>query len=416
MKAKLLINFRNSAITKFMFILSILFLLCFASGFALAGVVVPTHNTGGIPPRPNPVPPPIDLRPDLTIASITLNTNDLRVDKSFRIKVKVKNIKRVLPGMPHMVSKKSGPTAIFITLSNGTRYNFSVPALPAGRSIIYSKTCVIHRPMDLTITATVDPRNNISERNEQNNQKSITVKILGKPDFKIVRFWVDHKRVILPNYVMVHARIKNIGDDCPVATQMRFRFYGATPTTMAINESRTVPVPVLRQNAETDVHWQVQTSKVGDYIMDGMVDPNNYIDEFNENNNKPPRAIHIQVVAGKIDLDLKSAKPNHKRRHWYQKFVVTATVKNKGNRSCAPFNVHLYRLHDRPAGIAQGTKVDMVKQCPSLAPNGVCTVRFEFEYHVYVGNPRVEVKVDPEKRINDVFRGNNNRKLNLLVL
>ncbi len=238
---------------------------------------------------------------------------------------------------------------------------------------------------------------------------------LARPDLKITHFTVHPQQLRLPGSFEMVAKIKNLGGPSPAST-MLFTVHGDIPHDLDVQQNLTQTVPPLKALGSTTVRLRFTPVKAGNYTLGGMVDPGHRITERNEQNNVVPKVLMIQVRNGGADLDLVSLSPNHKRRHWYQKFVVTAVVKNRGNIASGPFNVHLYRLFDKPAGWAQGSRKDMVKSCSSLEPKETCTIKYTFKYKVFVGNPHVEVKVDPERRVRDYNRKNNHRKIHLTVL
>ncbi len=238
---------------------------------------------------------------------------------------------------------------------------------------------------------------------------------LSQPaDLRIISFNASPNPLLLPGSLKITATVKNFGGRSQ-ATSMLFTLHGDIHNDMDVIERPKIPVQELAKNKTALITWDYHPVKPGRYTIGGQVDPDNRVTESNESNNVVPRVLQVQVRKGGADLDLVSLSVNHHRRHWYQKFIVKAHVTNRGNMKSGPFNVHLYRLFDKPAGWAQGSRKDTSKSCPSLAKGETCRVQFTFKYKVYVGNPHVSVTVDPEKKVNDYNRHNNTRKLHLTV-
>jgi len=399
------------------------------TNWALAGPV--THLDPNQAPKPAPAlsnqtaaPAPAGVpsqlthpKPDLVIKSISFTKNIVHVGEDVGIVVKVANEGHGVfnPNTGKAITTRSGPTNLLVKVGGETSGQmFSIPPLTTGQTRTITRHFSTSHKMSIVIKAIIDPANTVIESKENNNDMTKTLKIWPKPDLAIIDFGtVPQGTLRLPGSFKVFAKIKNVGG-LSSATNMQFDIDGHIPHDHGVVMHLTKPVPALGYNHTKTVYAIVTPVKAGTYILGGKVDQNNRVIETNEQNNFPS-LIQIQVKKGGADLDLSVTK-NHHRRHWYKNFVVTATVRNRGNLASGPFKVHLYRLHDYPAGSAQGSLIDMVKNCGSLGPNQSCSVSFTFKYHFYVGELPVQVKVDPELKVNDHNRANNFKTINLKVL
>ena len=395
---------------------NILFLLL----FAVQGWANPPHFNMPAKQLPNKQfnpPKTPHSQPDLAVKSITASDSLLQVGKEFTIVVTVKNTtspRNPFTGKPQQA--KSLPTKLSLQIGRTTHAIFSLSPLNAGQSVNLSQKYKPRHPGDLTVTAVVDPNNQLREHNRRNNTRSRTFDVSQPPDLRIISFKaVPGKTLLLPGSIDLVATVKNFGGPSQ-ATTMLFTLHGDIDNDMDVVERPKKSVRALTHNETIRIPWRFTPVKPGLYIIGGQVDPDNKVAESNESNNVVPQIHQIQVKEGGADLDLISLSANHNHRHWYQKFVVTAQVTNRGNMASGPFKIHLYRLFDKPAGWAQGSRKDTPKSCPSLTKGQTCTVKFEFEYKKYVGNPHVSVRVDPEKKVKDFNRRNNQRKLHLRVL
>ncbi len=391
-------------------------LFLFMNGWGVASP--PMGNIPTVPAPPGaPGPRPLQPKPDLVTQSITFTNNTPVIGQYFDIKVTVTNRGAgINPATMQRVTTTSGPSNLLIKVGGESGGEvIPVPQLTTGQSATLTRHYRHSVPADLVVRAIVDPTNTVIESREDNNEKTKTLRIWPLPDLKIVDFHtVPQGTLRLPGSFRVVATVKNLGGPSPQTT-MQFDIDGDIPNYNDVVEHITRTVQALSPNQSVPVKLDYTPVRPGTYTLGGKVDPNDQVREAHEHNNYPP-LIQLRVLEGGADLDLVSLVPNHTQRHWYQDFVVTATIRNRGNLSSGPFKVHLYRLHDKPAGWAQGSLKDEVRQCGSLGPNGVCTVQFTFQYKVFVGDPRVEVKVDPEGGVNDYNRANNQRHLSLRVL
>lgn len=411
----------------FIWVITLLFTM---ANWAWAGPV--THFVPNQAPKPAPVlsnqttkPAPAGVqsqftnpKPDLVIKSISFTKNIVHVGEDVGVVVKVTNKGHgVIGPTGKAITTKSGPTSLLIKIGRETNGQiFSIPSLITGQTRTVTRLFRIFSTTTIAIKAIIDPANTVAEFKENNNDMSKTLKIWPKPDLAIIDFGtIPQGNIIrMPGSFKVFAKIKNIGGLSP-ATNMQFDIEGDIPHDHDVTMHLIKPVPALRHNHFKMVYVTVTPVKAGTYTLGGKVDQNNQVVETNEQNNFP-RLIQIQVKKGGADLDLVSVKRNYHRRHWRQNFVVTATVRNMGNLASGPFKIHLYRKHDYPAGSAQGSPIDMVKNCGSLGPNHSCNVSFTFKYKIYVGGVPVRVKIDPELKVNDYNRANNSKTIHLKVL
>jgi len=382
-------------------------------------------------------------KPDLVIKQIALSTPKPVVGKRFSVTVTVKNSSgKVIPLNPagpgvtpedkygpsthHTVpsgggearfpGSTSGPTTLLVKIGNeATPRTFSVPSLGPGKTATFTRSYTASNPGNLIITCTVDPANLVKEKSERNNQRTKTVRILNLPDYRVVDFYVKPTSVRAHDQMTIYAVIQNFGESGG-KTFMRFDIHGDIPGSNDVVRHEDVPVPYLGPGNKATVSYNFTPMAPGTYTFGGAVNMPARDPESNTHNNAVPKLLQIRVKPAGIDLAIVNISAPSTQRHWYQKFNVKVTVRNIGNKASGPFNVHLYRPHDRAAGLAQGTWVDMTRSCPSLAPNNSCMVEFAFEYHVFMGSFDAKVKVDPEKRVKDIKRSNNNGTIKLKVL
>ncbi len=381
-------------------------------------------------------------KPNLHIFPINFSKSKLVVGQAFDIIVTVKNSSgfslstdsggvgitsadKYGPSRHHVGSSGSSrnvripgtattPTELTLKIGNGPSATFQVPALAPGQTVTFKKSYTATKAGNLTISCTVDPRNLVKEANEHDNTQRKVVRILGLPDFKIVRFYVTPSSIRVNDEMTIHAVIKNFGES-GAATSMRFDIHGDISGAQDVVLHQEVNVPFLDAGQKTTVTYQFTPRQAGTYTLGGGVNTPARTPESNTINNSVPRLLRVQVKPAGIDLALVAINTKHKKRRWYQNFRITVVVKNIGNQPSGPFNVHFYRPYDKGALTAQGTWKDMKQSCPSLAPNQMCRKTFVFQYKIYLGEFTAYSKVDPERKVNDINRTNNSRTIRLKV-
>jgi len=130
-----------------------------------------TQNAEAQFPIPKPIPQPITIaKPDLIIESLTHSPANPDTDDLITFKAVVKNIGTVQAGKSTLEFRIGGETP-------GPSNRFEVPALESGKTYTETRQSTLKTPQNYGITAIADVLGAVSESNEDNNKKVVTVTV-----------------------------------------------------------------------------------------------------------------------------------------------------------------------------------------------------------------------------------------------
>jgi PKD repeat protein len=147
----------------------------------------------------------------------------------------------------------------------------------------------------------LDPNNSIDESNENNNQASRAINVLGKSDFAI-----DSEDISFSNpdpregdKISILVKIYNEGDE---SGTVKYEVYDGDPDADGVLiDSGQEPISANGDETVT-VEWTIEES--GDHDIYVVLDPDDEIDESDENNNKAFNTISVESKPGEEEVPI----------------------------------------------------------------------------------------------------------------
>ncbi|MCS7144103.1 MAG: hypothetical protein NZ879_03675 [Archaeoglobaceae archaeon] len=258
------------------------------------------------------------LFPDLNITELTVEPLPIILGQQASIKARIANIGDANAG-----------TFNVVFLVNGVEIaNQSVSGLSHGTDTVLTTTWTPTSAIAYTIRVIADPNNAIREKNEGNNESSITVGV-NAPDLTVESISLN-RTPVLGQPVRIDAKIKNIGDVNAGAFSVAFY----VNTTLI----RTETLSGLNAGSQATVNATWIPNAVGTYLVRVIADPNNSIIESNEANNESSTTTTVTAP----DLRVASITFNRTQIVVNQPVMINATVENIGNANAGAFNVRFY--------------------------------------------------------------------------
>jgi uncharacterized repeat protein (TIGR01451 family) len=289
-----------------------------------------------------------------------------------------------------------------------------IPAIPAGGSAVIQVTYPTQdKAGSRSISVAVDPNNFIAESRETDNTAKATLEVHAPA---------------MPNLVVVGG---NVTVDPPAPTEGQIAHIRAVIFNHGAREARDVVVQVMDTTAgglepvgapqsialippgsaaTVQVPYDT-TGKQGERSIQVTADPNNFIEESDESDNratKPlpvgaPPAANLVVLASNVEFD--PAEPNDG-----DLVTVKVTVMNNGTATATDVVV---RFED----VTDGTPVLIGRQrlIDSIAPGESATAQVTYDTTDKAGERRIEVTVDPTDMIAESDE-QDNRALALLTV
>ena len=199
------------------------------------------------------------------------------------------------------------------------------------------------------ICMTADGPDLISELDETNNGTCISYLVLiSKPDLAVQLAFDPDPPIVEPGEeVTTIATVTNQGGSRAGKSKLRFTAHpidGGEPLEYETDVSGLDP------DQSIPIEWKLDTTEMGGtYQVCAEVDPENFIDELDEENNSyctPPPFIVIGPLAGRADL----VPTNLKIKPWptLQLTALTSvTIANRGEESAGPFDVYFFYEYKR---------------------------------------------------------------------
>jgi len=327
---------------------------------------------------------------DLTVTALFSNASTYEAGNTITITTTVRN-----QGL-----RSAGGFYVSLTssdLSTQTRY---VSSLAAGNSTTMSFTYTAAQyssDKTITVTATADSSNVITESNEGNNSRSTTFKVLKYnpplPDMTISVLTGDKPLYQAGETVTVSAVVRNIGQSVSPASTVRLTVPGIgtfsqNVSALNMDASRTV---TFNFTAPTALSPQ-------SILITAFVDPNNLIAESNENNNS--RTAIISVNALRPDIEIVDTTITD----WYEgkDVTVSATIRNL---TAQPVPAVAVRLTIGGAAYTESIPI---------AGNGSNLAVFRFTVPT-AGSYTVQIAADPDGALDEANESNNILTRNIQV-
>jgi hypothetical protein len=142
-----------------------------------------------------------------------------------------------------------------------------------------------------TITVIADPYGRLAETDEDNNQASIDLAVLTKPDLRIPALVPDESEVVEGQSVTITATLRNSGQtDAPASTLV---LYEGTALTGTLAYSTAVAVNAGAEASAT-LFWTATVT--GPRLLTGRADLEDIVHESHEGNNQAQAAVYVGWV------------------------------------------------------------------------------------------------------------------------
>ncbi|WP_297507369.1 CARDB domain-containing protein [Thermococcus sp.] len=263
-----------------------------------------------------------------------------------------------------------------------------VSSLPAGGE---ANVTVWIRPYpgDSALKAIADSGNYVTEVNETNNERSISVHVKA-PDIKVVSLSPGNF-TYSGETANATVTVRNIGDYETGAFSIVIRNGGKTlgrayAPSLAPGEERNVTV-----------EW---TTDPGSYNLTAIADPGNAIREWDEGNNEV--AVQVSVPAPDIVVTSFTYSGSEVVGDY---FNFTVTIENAGSTTMLPFHVGVY---------ANGTLV-AVKLVRGLAGGENVTLSFTNAWKARYGAYTLRAVADPFNELGELDETNNEKSLSVSI-
>jgi trimeric autotransporter adhesin len=251
--------------------------------------------------------------PDLDILSLTTNKTTYDAGETVTVTVTEKNV-GLISAPSHTLRLAPGSLVV-------QDKNVSALAVNATATILYSFTTPIKSTAStMTLTATADPANAVTESDETNNTASTTINVnAGLPDLTVTALSTDKATYDAGETVTVTSTIANQG-----LVSVNNPVIRLTPGSLPLQDKTATSIVA---GASATVSWTFAAPSnlsSSSLLLTVMADPLNAITENDETNNS--RSMSIGVNAIKPDITVIDANTTD----WYsgKDVVVSATVKN----------------------------------------------------------------------------------------
>ena len=337
-----------------------------------------------------------DGKPDLTIDDfkITSPTGTIRKNDKVEFSIKVKNI-----GSAPLSDSVTLALCIDETLVNSTIIS------SLGRGSLVTKTLSWRRADVIgthTATAFIDYYDNVSEENEDNNIRSITLTVEKRPTDIEVGDIPPLDDIWVNDTVNVTSTIKNLGEDATEDVTVKFYVNNRQIDNWTISKS------LLTEGKSYDVSFEWIPSKPGAYLLKIKV-PKVTNETFTDNNFAErkvyvkSRGVSLNVVNVTTDIPYDSDKKNETATSAGGTAVYAIEIKNIGTENDT-FNVTARKISGKA-----GWSINLSKNSFTLSPGEMKL------FNVSVTSPP-----DAQNKEKAVFEikaeSTNNRKKNATVV
>ncbi len=376
-----------------------------------------------------------ELPIDLSVVAITPSVIHPEPGQKISIKVKVQNdgaVQLTNVGLDLYVGDNSSST-------------FSTIISSIDKKSTYLKSFTLIVPKDITfreypIKAIIDPKNEIKETDESNNEKTYLLNIaIGEnetktstpapsvestpsatpatsfmpiasasstatsasvlPDLVVV---VSDMQITPTSYksgdsINLKTKVKNIG--AVKASNIKVDLYFADTKICTKNINN------LSKNGSNSLtcKYTIPANLVGSAVFKAVADPDNAITENNENNNSAE--INASINEAKVDLAIKTSDlqitPNTYKGG--DRVTLKAKITNSGNIKAKNIKVDFYFAN---------AKI-YTKTIASLSPKGASTVTYKYTLPINLQGTNIfKAVVDPDNAITESDESNNSAEIN----
>ncbi len=270
----------------------------------------------------------ITNKPDLTISALSCPTGV--VGKTSSISATVKNAYSTAAASTAKIEvKNSSGTSVYST-------TLSVSELAANATQTLTASWTPSAAGTYTITATADSGNAVSEHDESNNTKTITVTVLEKPDLSVSNLTCPD--IDLGEDLQISATINNKNSTAAASTA-KIEIINSSNEVVYTNEE--LSVNSLAANASQSVSCSWKPTEAGIYTIKATADSKTVISESNENNNT--KTITVTVM----DLpDLESPTGIIIGNYAGEDIRILSGIENRSTLATAPASVFNISISD----------------------------------------------------------------------
>lgn len=268
------------------------------------------------------------------------------------------------------------------------------------------------------IRVLVDSKNNISEFNENNNDKLIALTIVTpRPELRIDQFSVKPDSVFAGVPLVFSFQLSNTGG--ADANNILVRFYFSTDITITTADTyltgseTTVSIKTgATTNLTTVTVPTPSTLPISTGYVGMIVDYNNAITEVDENNNTASSNIRI---TGVIDLTAQSLSTTETHAPIGGKITLNYQLKNTGKASVNSYNIGFYFSKTSPV-TTSGTLLQTLS-FTSLSPDftefGTATITIPSS--LTTGQGYIGMIIDPQNELKEPDRNNNTSSVPMIL-
>lgn len=318
---------------------------------------------------------------DLTVASLTTNKSRYTGGETVTVTARVKNLGSASVSSAEVMLS----SAYIMSITKTTGY------ISAGGTVTITFIFTAPELSDdttISLTATADPRNKITELNESNNARSVSIVVEGAlPDLTVSSMTTDKFEYEAGDTVTVTVTALNIGGKAVSSGVMRLDISGVgtqskTVSSLASNGGRrTVTFTFTAPEFLTE-----QT-----ITLTATIDPNNVVKESNESNNT--RTAVLGVKAQRPDITITGTNAVD----WYagKEAVVSVTVNDLTAQPVPSVQIRMM--------IGDTVLTDTI----CVPGNGSNLAVFRFTVPDIAGEYTVTFTADPDNVIGEVNENNN---------
>ncbi len=235
------------------------------------------------------------------------------------------------PGKPKTIgisvinngAASSGETKLMLYIDGRPAREWDIPGLSGGESDYKSYTWIPILEGSAEIKAVVDENNQVTESDEENNEKTatITVAIDFLPDL-IIEDIVPETEGELGKPLNLILKVKNQGTFASEEAVAEYYINGTAPDQEGIN------IPALPAGTGADVSFSLIPDREGQMEVKAFIDSGKSVYESNEDNNQFSKIVNVKTKLPDLIIESVSLTPEAPRIG--DSVTFTVSVKNRG--------------------------------------------------------------------------------------
>lgn len=281
----------------------------------------------------------------------------------------------------------------------------TIASIPPGSSAVVQVTyATLGRSGDRTLEVTIDPQNRIAESSEFDNDASVTLFVTPPPIANLVmansNIGLSPLNPTQGEDVVIRAAVLN--DGSLDASEVEVQFLDVTgEDAVPIGEKQTLAVVPAGGSAVAEMTYSTM-GLAGTRSIQVSVDPNNYIDEANEEDNVAARSLtvasparaNLTMLASNITFEPPAPTDG-------DGVTIRAVVLNNGAVEATDVLVQFVDVTN-----GAFTPIGVEQTLATVAAGGSASAQVEYDVTGKTGNRRIQVLVDsnnliPEENEND---------------